>query len=133
MLQYYWVFIITYSLQIVLFFYRAYSLVPTLSAKPTVAQIWQARLYKYGALIYLGGWAFFWMPENLFCLKYPSIFQPLHLHSFFHLTSAVAPFHVLMFLSFAREEAKRGVGNVRHQEHPVFFLGAIVVSDGKAQ
>ncbi len=73
------------------------------------------------------------MPENLFCLKYPSVFQPLHLHSLFHLTSAVAPFHVLMFLSFAREESKRGVGNVRHQEHPVFFLGAVVVSDGKAK
>jgi hypothetical protein len=133
MLQYYWVFIITYSLQIVLFFYRAYSLVPTLSAKPTLAQIWQARLYKYGALIYLGGWACFWMPENLFCLKYPSVFQPLHLHSLFHLTSAIAPFHVLMFLSFAREEAKRGVGNVKHQAHPVFFLGAVVVPDTKAQ
>ena len=132
-LQYYWIFIITYSLQIVVFFSRAYLLIPQPSACPTAAQKWQARLYKYGAFIYLGGWAFFWMPENLFCLKYPSVFQPLHLHSLFHLTSAVAPFHVLMFLSFAREESKRGVGNVRHQEHPVFFLGAVVVSDGKAK
>jgi hypothetical protein len=32
-----------------------------------------------------------------------------------------------MFLSFAREEAKRGVGNVKHLPHPLFFLGAIVV------
>lgn len=71
------------------------------------------------------------MPENLFCLTYPSVFQPLHLHALFHLTSAVAPFHVLMFLSFAREEAKRGVGNVKHIPNPVFFLGAIVVPDGK--
>jgi hypothetical protein len=131
MMQYYWVFIITYSSQVALFFYRAYSLIPKPSPRPTAAQVWQARLYKCGALVYLGGWAFFWMPENLFCLMYPSVFQPLHLHAFFHLTSAVAPFHVLMFLSFAREEAKRGVGNVKHLKNPVFFLGAIVVPDGK--
>ena len=132
-LQYYWVFISTYSFQVAMFFYRAFSLIPKPSAQPTPAQKWQLHLYKCAAFVYLGGWAFFWMPENLFCLKYPSVFQPLHLHAFFHLTSAVAPFYVLMFLSFAREEAKRGVGKVKHQQQPVFFLGAIVVPADKVQ
>jgi len=132
-LQYYWVFISTYSFQVAMFFYRAFSLIPKSSAQPTPAQKWQLHLHKCAAFVYLGGWAFFWMPENLFCLKYPSVFQPLHLHAFFHLTSAVAPFYVLMFLSFAREEAKRGVGKVKHQQQPVFFLGAIVVPADKVQ
>jgi hypothetical protein len=132
-LQYYWVFIVTYSLQVAMFFYRAFSLIPKPSTRATLAQKWQAHLYKCAALVYLGGWAFLWMPENLFCLKYPSVFQPLHLHAFFHLTSAVAPFYVLMFLSFAREEARRGVGKVKHEQQPLFFLGAIVVPDGKGQ
>jgi dihydroceramidase len=52
---------------------------------------------------YLGGFFFFWLPENFFC----SIVQPLRLHAWFHNTSCVGSYLFMVFACYELEK-KRG-------------------------
>jgi len=48
---------------------------------------------------YVGGWLGFWVPEILFCDK----IQALNFHAFWHVTSTLGAFVMVVFLTFQRE------------------------------
>jgi len=48
---------------------------------------------------YIGGWLFFWIPEVLFCDQ----IQALNFHSWWHVTSTLGAFMMVLFAVFQRE------------------------------
>jgi len=48
---------------------------------------------------YIGGWLFFWIPEILFCDN----LQSLNFHSWWHVTSTLGTFVMVLFTTFQRE------------------------------
>jgi len=48
---------------------------------------------------YIGGWLFFWIPEILFCDQ----IQALNFHSWWHVTSTLGAFMMVLFATFQRE------------------------------
>jgi len=49
--------------------------------------------------LYIGGWAFFWVPEVLFCNK----LQSLNFHALWHATSTFGAFLLVLFSVYQRE------------------------------
>jgi len=49
---------------------------------------------------YVGGWLFFWIPEIVFCDQ----IQALNFHAFWHVTSTLGAFVMVLFLTFQREQ-----------------------------
>jgi len=52
--------------------------------------------------LYIGGWLFFWIPEVLFC----DHIQALNFHSWWHVSSTVGAFLMVIFATFQRELVK---------------------------
>jgi len=52
--------------------------------------------------LYIGGWLFFWIPEVLFCDQ----IQALNFHSWWHVSSTVGAFLMVIFATFQRELVK---------------------------
>jgi len=48
---------------------------------------------------YIGGWFLFWIPEILFC----DTLQALNFHSWWHVTSSLGGFSMVLFVTFQRE------------------------------
>jgi len=51
---------------------------------------------------YIGGWLFFWVPEVLFCSK----LKAFNLHAWWHVTSTLGGFVMVLFTTFQRELQK---------------------------
>jgi len=48
---------------------------------------------------YIGGWLFFWVPEVAFC----DALQPYNFHAWWHVTSTLGGFIIVLFATFQRE------------------------------
>jgi len=49
--------------------------------------------------LYIGGWLFFWIPEVAFC----DTLQPYNFHAWWHVTSTLGAFVLVLFATFQRE------------------------------
>jgi len=65
---------------------------------------------------YLGGFFFFWLPENFFC----STVQVLRLHAWFHTTSCIGSYLFMVFTCYELEK-KRGKNPVIEWNRSIFI------------
>jgi len=90
-------------------------------------------LYSIG--MYIFGFAAFWIPEQIVCGnrnidRHDSglLALPVPLHAFFHLTSAVGPVYMLVYLSFEYlERRKRKPTLVYEKYHALLFFMSVDV------
>ena len=67
---------------------------------------YQRLLFVLSFGTYLFGFLCLWIPENALCPLFPATVQYLHLHAWFHLTGTVAPYNLLVFLTFHRLQVR---------------------------
>jgi dihydroceramidase len=119
--EYFGAFVVCYILLIAVILkqtYRAY--LRYLAEAGTDAGFYQTLLFRFSFGTYAFGFLALWVPENALCPYFPHHLQWLNLHAFFHLTSTIAPYNLLVFLTFHRMRILR-----RHAEHR--FDGGLVI------
>jgi len=87
-------FLVGYILAILLLIYQS----ALIYRRPTT--LFHQRLFILLSVgFYVGGWLGFWIPEVLFC----DSIQVLNFHAFWHVTSTLGAFVMVVFLTFQRE------------------------------